>query len=231
MNRKEFIKILEEKEIEYSIKDNILIINKNQGDVYLDSLTKLPEDTKFENQGNLYLNSLTSLPDGTKFENKGSVNLYSLDNKKINYLNKDFKIKIIDFITMLIDSNSKIIDGIKVTKAYYFKGGSLKDLPKSYIASKDDYTAHGETVKEAIEDLNFKILSTNFNIKDIVSKIKKSKIVSINDYRLLTGACRQGCKEFMKSNKFKGNEVSLEEVLKLTKNEFGGSRFKELIEG
>ena len=78
MNKKEFKKILKEKEISFEEKDKWLIINDSEYNVYLPSLTSLPANTKFENGGDVDLDSLTSLPASTKFENGGYVYLRSL---------------------------------------------------------------------------------------------------------------------------------------------------------
>ena len=78
MERIDFIKVLTNKNIMHEIKDDILVISKENGNVYLSSLTTMPDGIKFENQGNVYLSSLTTMPDGIKFENQGSVDLSSL---------------------------------------------------------------------------------------------------------------------------------------------------------
>ena len=49
-----------------------------QGDLYLDSLTTLPENTTFNVGGSLYLRSLTTLPENTTFNVGGYLYLYSL---------------------------------------------------------------------------------------------------------------------------------------------------------
>jgi hypothetical protein len=59
-----------------SLPDNIQF--NNRGYVDLDSLTSLPNNIQFNNEGNVYLYSLTSLPDNTQFNNRGNVYLNSL---------------------------------------------------------------------------------------------------------------------------------------------------------
>ena len=78
MTQKEFIEILKEKEIKYKINGDSVVITRDQGFVYLNSLTSLPENTKFTNNGSVYLSGLTSLPESTKFNNSGAVTLNSL---------------------------------------------------------------------------------------------------------------------------------------------------------
>ena len=76
----------------------------------------------------------------------------------------------------------------------------------------------------------FKILSNDFDIDDIVNKIKDTQIVTINDYRLLTGACQQGIKMFMNDFNLTENSLPLNKTLTLTKNYFGYHKFKKLFE-
>ena len=54
------------------------MVFKNEGDVWLNSLTSLPPDVEFKNGGEVELISLTSLPPGVKFKNRGDVWLQSL---------------------------------------------------------------------------------------------------------------------------------------------------------
>ena len=72
-----FEKELNREGYSYVIKDGVLIVNNN-GNVYLFSLTSLPDNVQFNNDGYVYLSSLTSLPDNVQFNNRGGVYLSSL---------------------------------------------------------------------------------------------------------------------------------------------------------
>jgi len=82
-----FEKELNREGYSYVIKDGVLIVNNN-GNVYLFSLTSLPDNVQFNNDGYVYLSSLTSLPDNVQFNNRGGVYLSSLtslpDNVQFN---------------------------------------------------------------------------------------------------------------------------------------------------
>ena len=200
----------------------------NQGHVYLSSLTTLPEGMKFENQGAVFLDSLTTLPEGMKFDNQGHVDLSSLSGK-CKYLGVEIEIQNIDGYTMLIESR-KERDGIQIIKARYFGGGELTSLKKCYIAQKGEYSAHGETIKAAINDVVFKHMQDNLDVSKLVAEIKKRGTVTRNDYRLLTGACRAGIAHFLESKGLADVEsLPLEEVLRITKGAFGGERLSELF--
>ena len=77
MTRKEFIKVLEEKEYSYEIEGNKVVVT-NLYTIYLDSLTSLPPDVVFKNGGYVNLKSLTSIPPGVVFKNGEVVILDSL---------------------------------------------------------------------------------------------------------------------------------------------------------
>jgi len=199
---------------------------ENQGNVDLESCTTLPDGIKFENQGNVYLESCTTLPDGIKFENQGSVDLRSCTT--LNYLGKKLKLKYIDGFTMIIDS-SKQKDDFTIYKAKYFKGVALNDMPKCIIAERDGYFSHGETIKQAIESVNFKYLQNNLNLDELVSEIKNKNTVSKNEYRLLTGACEFGVNQFCKDNNISDDELPLDKVLKIIKGHYGSEKMYDLF--
>jgi len=75
MTQKEFIKYLQKRNISFTIEKDIIIING--GNVYLYSLTSLPENVQFNNGGSVYLYSCKSIPENVQFNNGGSVYLRS----------------------------------------------------------------------------------------------------------------------------------------------------------
>ena len=248
LSKKKFKEILNRKGIAYSEKDGLIVISENNGSVYLESLTTLPEGIKFENHGYVYLESLTTLPEGIKFENHGYVDLRSLttlpegikfenhgyvyleslSGKTFKYLGSDVSFLEVDTSTMIILS-VKEKDGIKIYESKYFGGGKIDDLKSCYIAEKGEYTAHGKTEIEAIEDLDFKIKSVNFDKKEHAKTIIERGTVTGTDYRLLTGSCRLGVKEFKDRNNITENELPLEKVLEIIKGEYGSNEFKSFF--
>ena len=203
---------------------------ENAGAVELSSLTSLPADTKFENAGAVYLGSLTTLPSGTKFENAGYVFLDSLSGQTVTYRGKSLNILHVDGYTMAIKSSSTRGE-TTFMRARYFRGGDISDWKKCFIAEREGYTAHGETPDEAARDVNFKILQSSADVDDIVARVKETGLVTLNDYRLLTGACRDGALTFLAQNNIPTSceSLPLREVLKLTKNAYGGDRMQELF--
>ncbi|MEM7698698.1 MAG: hypothetical protein AAF236_09875, partial [Verrucomicrobiota bacterium] len=198
--------------------------------VFLRSLTELPEGVKFENHGSVFLRSLTELPEGVKFENHGSVDLPSLSGE-IVYQNRQFEIQYIDGDAMLLTSK-RTIDGYKISKARYFHGGDIVALPQCWIAEKDGFYAHGESIKDAIEDAAFKAMQVSANVEDIAREVKQSGVVTKNQYRLLTGACDEGCRRFISDHGIDSSDpqLPLSKALDFISGHFGYDRFKELIE-
>lgn len=146
-------------------------------------------------------------------------------------INKEFTpIAIIDNWYMVIISNVKDVDGYKIFKTQHLSDFERGDKNYQYIAEKDGYAAHGNTIKEAIEDVNFKRLK-DINIDEHIKRIKKQGYMTANDYRLITGACRYGTNRFLEKNNLTWEDKkSVEEVLKLVKGEYGYDKFKKFAD-
>lgn len=150
-----------------------------------------------------------------RYENDKKIyDLDLLENKKFIRLNINSEpllkeIKHFEFIDNEIYTFQN-----KHTKGEYtlFKAQYIKDYfggKKTYctIAQKEYngkiYNAHGTDIKNAIESLNFKI-TKNFSREDIYNDIKKrNNEINMYDYRLITGACEFGTKEWLKRNNLK----------------------------
>jgi hypothetical protein len=89
-------------------------------------------------------------------------------------------------------------DGIltKVKSVTVKKEITIYTTSIGFVAQKGKFTAHGNTVKKAIQDLEFKIISEKLKKEPI----KKDTKFTVNYYRMLTGACDEGVRSFMQSN-------------------------------
>lgn len=92
-----------------------------------------------------------------------------------------------------------------------------------YIVGDDNGNyAHGKTIKEAREDLVYKVVA-KFD-GELPKKATGKEWVSI--YRALTGACAAGVKNFVeRTGKSLDEEYTAIEISKLVKGEFGGDIF------
>jgi protein tyrosine/serine phosphatase len=131
-------------------------------------------------------------------------------------------------------------DGIlaKVTSVSTKKEFTIYTTPTGFVAQKGDYTAHGKSVKSAMSDVAF---------KEVAEKLKSSPIyadtlLTVMHYRTITGACDQGCREFMQRHGLdyevvegktkERNPVQAKELLPLLEKSqaYGVEKFKALIQ-
>ena len=172
-----------------------------------------------------FKNNLTSVVIPNSITSIGyNAFIFNKNISSITYLGKKLKVKCIDGDIMIIDSKKKKED-YKIYKCRYFGG----DFEECFVAEKGKFFAHGNSIKQAIEDVGFKFLQENFDVETLVSEIKEKGTVSVNEYRLLTGACSLGCENFRKENNIKETEISLERVLEITKGNYGNEKMLELF--
>jgi hypothetical protein len=79
MTQEEFKKELDKRGYPYEIEGNKIVITKECGALYLDSLIDLPSNVVFMNNGGIYLTNLKTLPEGIVFSNRGGVDLRLLE--------------------------------------------------------------------------------------------------------------------------------------------------------
>ena len=138
----------------------------------------------------------------------------------------------------LIDGISTIIESIHNNIARGFIFNRDFTFEKCYIAKGHNYFAHGETIKEAIENLQEKIFDDlepeeKINeFKKIFEKDKKYKGTEFYKWHhTLTGSCKMGRDNFVKNHDIDLNkEYSVKEFIEKTKNDFGGDIIKRLEE-
>ena len=135
-----------------------------------------------------------------------------------------------------IDNGVYVIKNEKQVEDYtIFKGQSIEDYfdeneEHCFIASKGEFNAHGETIKEAISDVEFKYLQSQ-GVQEHIKRVKEQGYITPNDYRLLTGACRYGTNRWLEENGFTWEDSkSIEEVLELTKGQYGHDKLVEIFE-
>ena len=160
-----------------------------------------------------------------------------------------------------VGGKADIIDGVKLKENCYYivEGGEwvevdfsdgifsyvlstkgnvkkvkLDNVNVMYVVTSEESgkTAHGKSIKEAMADLIFKELSENMDKDELVQKIKEAQVVTLNDYRLITGACKEGCMQFLRDNNYAEDvtELPLSEVLKETQGQYGSDQFRKLLE-
>ena len=112
-------------------------------------------------------------------------------------------------------------------KGNIFKVKKLNGSKEFWLVTDGgSFHAHADTLEKANSDLQFKIVSEKLKNEPI----KEDTLLTIQYYRLLTGACEFGVKEWMSNNKI--NEgITAKELLPILERTqaYGLSKFKQLI--
>ena len=184
----------------------------------LDSLTSIPEGFNPTVGGDLYLESLTSIPEGFKPTlNKG---LYTTNNKP-----------------RLITWGNKycVADGVFTEilhkKGNVYKVKKLHSKKEFYLVTNGEKYAHGDTIKEAKEDLIYKISNRD---KSEYENLKLNDSLTLEQaiecYRVITGACANGVKDFLTSNpEVKQENYTISQMIEYTEGKYGNTEFKEFF--
>ena len=128
---------------------------------------------------------------------------------------------------MIISSEHKLEEFI-IYKGYSVEKLFSKNKKYFFVASKDEFFAHGETIEKAIKDLNYKILRE----KLAKEPIYMDTLMSIARYRAITGACSLGVNKWMQENKIKETDkLTVKQLLPILEktNAYGLEQFKKAI--
>ena len=192
--------------------------------------------------GGLDLSGLTSVPDSDFLKGttiNGGLDLRGLTSKDYAILKSNIK-------QLEPGYNSEkgycFFDKIlsKVTKVSNHKGYTIYTTPFEYIAQKAEFTAHGKTVRKAIEDLEFKKISEKLKHEPITAATE----FTFKYYRALTGACYNGMQSFADNNNIsytrtddpthpikEVSPIKAKDLLPILEksNAYGLNKFKDLV--
>ena len=167
---------------------------------------------------------ITSLPDGL------SVGWYlGLDSGTYLFGGRRWVVENVDGLPTVL-GRKKTIGDINVFKAAYFHVDAARRRPV-FVAINGDHSAHGETIKEALDDVMYKTLKT-LATDDLRVKIKQSGYVTVADFRAVTGACRSGINHFLVSAGVNTEEVEklpLQTAFEVMKGNAFGDRFIDFM--
>jgi len=221
------------------------------GNLYLDNITSIPKEFNPNVGGNLYLNNISSIPKGFNPVVGGTLYLDNITSisKEFNptvggglHLNKigsipkgfnklDYEYKHIPKIEWQ-DGKYIMVDGI-LSKVIHKRGNIYKvcDIINkdkiSYIVTDGINYSHGESIKKAKEDLLYKISNRDKSIyNSLTTNSELSFKESIICYKVITGACGFGIKDFVERNNIpKYRKYKISEIIKLTKGWYGNDVF------
>ncbi len=202
------------------------------GNLYLGRLTSIPEGFNPTVGGNLYLGRLTSIPEGFNPTVGGYLDLGSLTSipEGFNKEAHQYKEKETNLLTWQKGKYIKA-DG-RFSEVISKKGNvyKLKDVNKKneyyLVTYGNGKYSHGETIKQAKEDLIYKIKERNkeqFKGIDVDKKLPFAECVEM--YRVITGACSTGTKHFIESTGVQKKKYSVNEIIKMTKGQYGHDQF------
>jgi len=192
------------------------------GYLFIDSDVKLPNLTSVGGYLNIY--SDVKLPNLTSVG--GYLNIDSDVKLDAPFL-KDLKWKSIDGYLFVIKS-TKVKGNTTIYKGYNCLNVKDNVITKDecYVAEQGTFYAHGKTIKKAVEDLQFKVISEKLKKEPI----NKDTIIDVKYYRLVTGACEMGVQSFIKGNGLKESYTASELLPILEQsNAYGLSKFKQLL--
>jgi hypothetical protein len=194
---------------------------------YLDlrGLTSIPDGFNPTVGGSLDLRGLTSIPDG--FNPTVGGYLYLRGTSK--YINSD--------TSFLSWQNGKyiLVDG-EFTEVLNKRGNVFKvkhigkDKVFYCITDGNSKYSHGDTIKEAREDLIYKI--SNRSKDDFKGLTLDSKLTfneAIECYRVITGSCAFGVKNFIESKSVKKKSYKVSDIILITNGAYGGETFKNFF--
>ncbi|WP_424363574.1 leucine-rich repeat domain-containing protein [Methylocystis parvus] len=182
-------------------------------------ITALPEGLHVGGFLNLEGTQITALPDNLTAEEilfEGDIGEQSF--------------AIFDGIGCVVLSK-KEMDGVEVRhcrKSHFENGQCVGEA--FFVASRGGENAHGDTIREAIEELAFK--GGDRNVEQYRS-IPLDTVKSPQDwafvYRIVTGACQFGTREFMKSKGELKDSYTLAEILEQTRGAYGHEQFASVV--
>ena len=200
--------------------------------------TKSQLTGKEEIKGYLDLRSVTTLPDGFNPTVGGSLYLGSGQkyigaqvpelriNKNYFWNNNNKTYALIDGIFCeIISKKESEVSGQIIT---IYSARSIAKSDTFFVVKMGDYYAHGNELKQAVEDVQFKIASEKLKNEPISA----DTIISIKKYRLITGACEMGCNSWLANNNLTGvEEMRADKLLPLLKktNAYGYEKFNQLV--
>ncbi len=145
-----------------------------------------------------------------------------------HFNNKSYDIVYNDGIIFFIEI-TRTSKGVKIHSGFRYlriQDNAVKG-DKGYLVERGVFSAHGETLKKAMYDLNFKEIAEKLK-KD---PINKDTIITDEYYRVVTGACEFGVSDWRNKNNVKEEEIMASDLLPLLEstNAYGYQIIKNLI--
>lgn len=102
---------------------------------------------------------------------------------------------------------------------------SVSGVPKFFVTLKDTFwCAHGSTIAEAVADAIWKDPTKRPPLEKIVADIKEageSRLIALNEFRAVTGACSEGCRVALKKAGLDGSPMTAKDIRDKVSCEWG----------
>ena len=165
---------------------------------------------------------------------EGKHEVYHVESKKVD----DKEIKQDTYYTLYKKQFREVItcDGIDsailLKKGSVFKVWNLGKEKESYVVADGENFSHGNTIKEARENLIYKISNrdtSKYNDLPLDTKMDKKEYIEM--YRVITGACQYGVKNFVESNNNLKKEHTIQEIINITQGQYGNKTLTDFFKG
>ncbi len=207
------------------VKDNLTV----GGYLYLrgTGITSLPDNLTVGGSLDLRGTGITSLPDnltvGGSLYLRGTgitdTSIVRMEKPKIFFWRDRKYIKCDGIFSELVSHRGNVMRVRMIGK---------KEI--SYIVTNGENFAHGKTLKEAREDLVYKVTDRR---KDDYEGFAKNHTFSHQEaiacYRTITGACSFGTRDFCENRLNKQKQYTIEQMAELTSGEYGNSTFRKFF--
>jgi hypothetical protein len=162
----------------------------------------------------------TTQIDGKKLKENTYYGLY---NGKITEIDFTDNIK-----SAVIETKGKV----KKIKMINENTNTIIDNVGYVVADDNGNFAHGKTIKEAKNSLLYKISSRDTSqYKDLTLNSKLTFGEAIKMYRVITGACEFGTKNFIEQNKIDEKKTyTIKEIINITSGQYGNQKLQEFFQ-
>jgi hypothetical protein len=126
----------------------------------------------------------------------------------------------------------RVFDGI-FCEVISKKGAVYKvrvDGKEQYVVDGGTAYSHGDTIKEARDDLMYKLLDRDCSEYESIGLDKKLTVKeAIKMYRTITGACSAGTKRFVELEGKLKRYYTVGEIIDATKGQYGNEKLREFF--
>ena len=188
-------------------------------------ITALPDNLTVGGYLNLRGTQITALPDNLTVGGGLDLNAGKYSFKGVFY-----DVKNIDGVATILGKPKKLDETTTVYAAHYFHVDDRRRRA-CYVANIGENFAHGQSLNEALEDCRFKTLET-MDKDDLRDSIRAAGVVTVNDFRVVTGACRDGMRQHLAAYDVDIDKVSslpLDQALNLMAGSSFGNSFANFI--